>query len=270
MRRLQVVGQPLQFHLPHARSIAVAAARIGGDQERRRPADRPAVPSSSTTGGSRRRRTRACRGRGPRSPTLRCAPCRRRRTGSLCRSRRPGKSCTRTASGVPVGCHSCPAFLKSPTNSFFFVSTEITGCWRCRNAAAVALMCSNCALRSGCDVPFATLADRLQPVAQGVQQTPHRRGTHVPALRRQRGRQLRAALARPPQRRHRIAARQRLHQRLQRGLSPPVACRRCRDGPPRRAECAWSAPRPRASSRRPFRIVSRASPVAADTSASPP
>ena len=36
-----------------------------------------------------------------------------------------GKSCTRTGGGVPFGCHSRPAFLKFPTSSFFFVSTEI-------------------------------------------------------------------------------------------------------------------------------------------------
>ena len=37
------------------------------------------------------------------------------------------KSCTRTSSGSPCGRHSRPGFLKSPTSSFFFVSTEITG-----------------------------------------------------------------------------------------------------------------------------------------------
>ena len=30
-------------------------------------------------------------------------------------------------SGLPSGCHSRPPFLKSPTSSFFLVSTEITG-----------------------------------------------------------------------------------------------------------------------------------------------
>ena len=41
------------------------------------------------------------------------------------------KSCTRTSSGVPLGRYSRPPFLKSPTNSFFFVSTEITTAgWR--------------------------------------------------------------------------------------------------------------------------------------------
>ena len=47
-----------------------------------------------------------------------------------------GKSWTSTASGWPVGCHSRPAFLNWPTNSFFFVSTEITGCLRRRNRTA--------------------------------------------------------------------------------------------------------------------------------------
>jgi hypothetical protein len=34
---------------------------------------------------------------------------------------------TRTGSGEPLGRHSRPAFLKSPTNSFFLVSTEMAG-----------------------------------------------------------------------------------------------------------------------------------------------
>src|SRR3954447_26598215 len=37
------------------------------------------------------------------------------------------KSCTRTASGDPLGRHARPPFLKSPTSSFFLASTEITG-----------------------------------------------------------------------------------------------------------------------------------------------
>ena len=39
--------------------------------------------------------------------------------------------------------------LKSPTSSFFLVSTEITGCLRFRNFVAIVLMCSNCLFRSG-------------------------------------------------------------------------------------------------------------------------
>jgi hypothetical protein len=37
------------------------------------------------------------------------------------------KSCTRTSSGEPLGRHSRPPFLKSPTSYFFLVSTEIGG-----------------------------------------------------------------------------------------------------------------------------------------------
>ena len=48
------------------------------------------------------------------------------------------KSCTFTCSGCPAGWYSRPPFLKSPTFSFFFVSTEITG-W---SAAMNAVTCS--------------------------------------------------------------------------------------------------------------------------------
>ncbi len=53
------------------------------------------------------------------------------------------KSCTRTGCGCPLGRNSRPPFLKSPTSSFFFVSTEITGCPAAWNAFTVALTCSN-------------------------------------------------------------------------------------------------------------------------------
>src|SRR6266403_1070013 len=38
------------------------------------------------------------------------------------------KSWTRTSSGLPRGRYSRPLLRKSPTSSFFLVSTEITGC----------------------------------------------------------------------------------------------------------------------------------------------
>src|SRR6266849_451132 len=77
------------------------------------------------------------------------------------------KSCTRTASGWPIGRHARPAFLKSPTNSFFFVSTEITGwpaAWNCRTCA---VMWRNWASRSGCGGPSRVLrlACKLYPAA---------------------------------------------------------------------------------------------------------
>ena len=65
---------------------------------------------------------------------------------------------------------------------------------------------------------FLPFARRLQPVAQAVQQPAHSGRTHPPPLLGQRRRQLRATLARPAQRRSRVAARERIHQRLERGL----------------------------------------------------
>ena len=61
-----------------------------------------------------------------------------------------------------------PPFLKLPTNSFFFVSTEITGMPRSMQFWAFALMCSNCASRSGCCVPSTDLfgAWRLYPCSR--------------------------------------------------------------------------------------------------------
>src|SRR5215203_5608640 len=97
----------------------------------------------------------------------------------------PGKSWTRTRSGSPVGCHSRPVFVKSPTNSFFFVSTEITGCPRELNAAGVAI---------GMRGAFARLLQRMQAIAEPVQELPDRRRTHGPALRGQRAGQFRGAL----------------------------------------------------------------------------
>src|SRR5918995_196267 len=77
------------------------------------------------------------------------------------------KSCTRTVSGWPVGRQVRPAFLKSPTNSFFFVSTEITGwpaAWNWRTCAA---MWRNWASRSGGGGPSRALrlACKLYPAA---------------------------------------------------------------------------------------------------------
>ena len=65
---------------------------------------------------------------------------------------------------------------------------------------------------------FLPLARRLQPVAQAVQQPAHSGRTHPPPLLVQRRRQLCATLARPAQRRGRVSARERIHQRLERGL----------------------------------------------------
>ena len=103
-----------------------------------------------------------------------------------------------------------------------------------------------------------------------MQQAADRRGAHAPSVLRQRRRQLRATLAGPAQRRHRITPRQRIHQALQRGVQPRLVCSRSGRPAPGRRTRPGAAPFPTANSRRPFRIVSGASPVAADTNASPP
>src|SRR3954462_12345022 len=75
------------------------------------------------------------------------------------------KSCTRTSSGEPFGRHARPAFLKSPTSSFFLVSTETTGSPAASARVTCALMKANCASRSGCRPPsrVLALACRLKP-----------------------------------------------------------------------------------------------------------
>src|SRR5271165_4350001 len=62
-----------------------------------------------------------------------------------------------TSSGLPFGRHSRPLFLKLPTNSFFFVSTDMTGSFAARNALACVLIYRNCASRSMCLLPSRVL-----------------------------------------------------------------------------------------------------------------
>ncbi len=93
----------------------------------------------------------------------------------------------------------------------------MTGTPRSRQSCAFALMCSNCALRSGCCLPFDGLVRRLQAVAVLAQQLGHGLVADPDAVLREqlRGQRVRA-LARPPQRRLRVAARDRIDELLQR------------------------------------------------------
>jgi len=50
------------------------------------------------------------------------------------------KSWTRVRTGSPFGWYSLPAFEYSPTSSFFFVSTLMTGSPAAKNEPAVELM----------------------------------------------------------------------------------------------------------------------------------
>ena len=70
------------------------------------------------------------------------------------------------------------------------------------------------------DRAFLPFAHRLQSVPQAVEQATHRGRAHTPSLLGQRRRQFRAALARPPQRGCRVAARQRIHERFEGRQNP--------------------------------------------------
>src|ERR1700693_5344306 len=110
------------------------------------------------------------------------------------------KSCTRTASGSPCGRHSRPAFLKSPTSSFFFVSTEIT---RCCGHSQIDVSELRVAIRT---IPtLAGLAVGLQTELLSFQQSPDHGATNPMATCHKLSRQPSQALAGPAQRRHRIA-----------------------------------------------------------------
>ena len=157
-----------------------------------------------------------------------------------------------------------PPRILEIAHQLLFVSTEMTGWPCCRNVVAVPLMCSNCALRSECCGPFAGLPGG----SAALQQATDRRRTHAPAVGRQHRRQLRATLARPAQGRGRIASRERIHQPLQRWSAGLVLLQAWLPGPgTANPSGRWGTLGRLAAT---FRMVSRASPVAEETSASPP
>ena len=92
--------------------------------------------------------------------------------------------------------------------------------------------------------PFPALARRLQTVAQVVEHAADGCRAEGPARRGQRRRELCATLARPPQGRRRVTARERIDQRLQGipavGLPPQVRASRARAA---NAPDRWAAPR---------------------------
>src|SRR5690606_4071966 len=149
MARLSLSATRSELLLPNVRAIAVASARVGRDEDLTsvRVAFRANLFPPGLDGGDRKHRRVMVNAHAHEAgvgdevvDAVRKSPS----TASL------GKSWTSTSSGSPCGCHSRPPFLKLPTNSFFFVSTEITGTPRLMQLFALALMCSNCALRSGC------------------------------------------------------------------------------------------------------------------------
>src|SRR6516225_68869 len=124
------------------------------------------------------------------------------------------KSWTRTSSGFPWGRYSRPLLRKSPTNSFFLVSTEITGCFSGR-AALTCVDVGELGVPVRMAVAFLGLAVALQAVARRVEQLGHQGAARlVPQLLRCLG-QMQHALAGPPQQRLGIAAARWFDQRIE-------------------------------------------------------
>ena len=111
------------------------------------------------------------------------------------------------------GDHSRPAFLKSPTSSFFLVSTELTGSPAANAAVTLSLIMDELRIAVRMTVALAGLAVGLQAELLLMQQFANHGTADPMALCHQGQRQLRQNLAGLAQRRHRIAALARVHQR---------------------------------------------------------
>src|SRR5438105_4727255 len=123
----EFVGQFLQLAFPQPHPRAVAAASVSGNQQSggvgiARPTD-GAPPLADAIDGERGRVMVNPDTHPTRIGGEVVDPVRHRAAELL-----DQKSWTRTSSGLPCGRYSRPLLRKSPTSSFFLVSTEITGC----------------------------------------------------------------------------------------------------------------------------------------------
>ena len=110
------------------------------------------------------------------------------------------KSCTSTCSGAPLGRNSRPPFLKGPTSSFFFVSTEITGSPRESCSCTARSKCSVGVDGPGVPSPPGSSCDWLASIAHVVEQFGDHAMADLVPLALQCRRQLTHALAGPAQR----------------------------------------------------------------------
>src|SRR5271165_7125413 len=125
------------------------------------------------------------------------------------------KSWTSTSSGCPWGCHSRPTLRNCPTSSFFLASTDTTGCRCLWNALTRRLRCWNWASRSGLALALDRLPVGLEAVPEGVEEAVDRPLAGGMPQGLEFGGQLGRTLARPPQRRHRVATGHGVDQSLQ-------------------------------------------------------
>jgi hypothetical protein len=125
------------------------------------------------------------------------------------------KSCTRTGSGFPAGRHSLPLLAKSPTSSFFLVSTETTRLTGALKVPRLRVDVFELIVPVGVFRALASLARTLQAVVHVVQQLADLLRTDLMTHCAKLVGELPDALARPAQRRLRVPARHGLDERVQ-------------------------------------------------------
>ena len=137
--QLELVGQLLQLDLPQPHTIAVAAAAVGGDQQP--PGGGVALPAHGSPPSADRADGEAC------GVVIGADADPTDIVGDVVDPVRHGAAqpgidevVNLDRFGHAGGRQSRPLFLKLPTNSFFFVSTEMTGSRAARNALAWALI----------------------------------------------------------------------------------------------------------------------------------
>ena len=210
----RLIGELLQLHFPGAGAIAIAPARVRGDKEvsglRIRAAAQALPPVTNRRDGEGGRIVVLAHA----DPCLVAGhvidsvgnrfPARVRRKIVDTHLLRPTR---RLPFSAPISEVPDQFFLFRVDQDDRLVMLQETVCRRTEV----------CTLRVAVGVrrAFVALPRCLQTVAQLVEEAAERRRTHPPPLLSQRGRQLRATLARPPQGRHGVAAGQRVHQRLQ-------------------------------------------------------
>ena len=125
-RQIEFVRQRLEGPLPQARPRSIAAAAIRGDQEAARAREavpaHPPPPLTNAVDGERRRVMVDADA----DPAL-IVPQIIHAVGDRFAERLVEEVVDPHVDRFSAGGHSRPPFLKSPTNSFFFVSTEIVG-----------------------------------------------------------------------------------------------------------------------------------------------
>ena len=125
-RKPRLIGQALEFQFPKAQPIAVAAAAIGRDEQVGRLGIEPlSLVTPPPPDGRHRKSGRVMVGAHIDKPRILSQIVNAIGVGA--RHQRTRKIVALHPGAVPLRRHWRPGFSKSPTSSFFLVSTEITG-----------------------------------------------------------------------------------------------------------------------------------------------